>query len=102
MHRLYLQEAELDIDPAHLEDYKAAVTEQIETAVRTEPGVLALYAVFENENPTRVRVFEVYLDVEAYQSHLETAHFKKYKATVEKMVRSLKLIRTSPIALGKK
>ena len=97
---LYVQEAEIEIDPAQLESYTAAVTEHIETATRVEPGIIALYAVSENDNPTRVRVFEIYRDEHAYKSHLETAHFKTYKATVAKMVRSLKLIRTTPIALG--
>ena len=97
---LYVQEAEIEIDPAQLESYKAAVAEHIETVTRVEPGIIALYAVSENDNPTRVRVFEIYRDQDAYRSHLETAHFKTYKATVEKMVRSLKLIRTTPIAFG--
>ena len=102
MQRLYVQEAEIEIDPAQLEDYKATVTEQIETATRVEPGVLVLYAVSEKDNPARVRVFEIYRDADAYRSHLETAHFKKYKTTTEKMVRSLKLIQTTPILLGTK
>ncbi|UPK31674.1 antibiotic biosynthesis monooxygenase [Bradyrhizobium sp. 186] len=97
---LYVQEAEIEIDPAQLESYKAAVSEHIETATRAEPGVIALYAVSENDNPARVRVFEIYRNQDAYRSHLETVHFKKYKATVEKMVQSLKLIRTTPIAFG--
>jgi quinol monooxygenase YgiN len=100
--RLYVQEAEIEIDPAQLEDYKAAVTEQIETATRVEPGVLVLYAVSEKDNPARVRVFEIYRDADAYRTHLETAHFKKYKTTTEKMVRSLKLIQATPILLGAK
>ena len=100
MQRLYVQEAEIEIDPAQLEDYKAAVTEQIETATRVEPGVLVLYAVSEKDNPARVRVFEIYRDADAYRLHLETAHFKKYKTTTEKMVRSLNLIQTTPILLG--
>jgi len=102
MQRLYLQEAEIEIDPAQLEDYKAAASEQIEAATRVEPGVLALYAVSEKDNPARVRVFEIYRDVDAYRAHLETAHFKKYKATTEKMVKSLKLVQTTPIMLGAK
>jgi quinol monooxygenase YgiN len=96
----YVQVAEIEIDPAQLESYKAAVKEQIETAVRVEPGVLVLYAVTEKDNPAHVRVFEIYRDVDAYRSHLETAHFKKYKATTEKMVKSLKLVQTIPIMLG--
>jgi len=92
----------MEIDPSQLEDYKAAVTEQIEAATRVEPGVLALYAVSEKDNPARVRVFEIYRDADAYRAHLETVHFKKYKATTEKMVKSLKLVQTTPIVLGAK
>jgi quinol monooxygenase YgiN len=98
----YVQLAEIEIDPAQVEDYKAAVREQIEIAVRDEPGVLMLYAVSEKDNPTRVKVFEIYRDTEAYRSHLESAHFKKYKATTEKMVKSLTLVQTTPIMLGAK
>ena len=98
----YLQLAEIEIDPAQAESYKAAVREQIDTAIRVEPGVLVLYAVYEKDNPSLVRVFEIYADAEAYKAHLETPHFKKYKATTQEMVRSLKLIQTVPIALGAK
>jgi quinol monooxygenase YgiN len=96
----YVQVAEIEIDPAQLENYKAAVREQIETAIRVEPGVLVLYAVSEKDDPARIRVFEVYRDVDAYKAHLEATHFKKYKATTEKMVKSLKLVQTTPIVLG--
>ena len=53
----YVRLAELDIDPAQLEAFKAAVTEGVQAAVRVEPGVLVLYAVYEKDNPNRVRVF---------------------------------------------
>ena len=102
MRNLYVQIAELEIDPAQFEDYKAAVEEQIATAVSEEAGVLVLYAVAERENPSHVRVFEIYRDTDAYRSHLESAHFKKYKAATEKMVESLKLIPVSPLMLGAK
>src|SRR5882672_920704 len=102
MQRQYVQVAEIEIDPAQLHAYKAAVTEQIETATRVEPGVLVLYAVSEKDNPAHLRVFEIYRDVEAYRSRLETAHFKKYKTTTAKMVKSLKLVQTTPIMLGTK
>jgi quinol monooxygenase YgiN len=98
----YVQIAELEIDPAQLEGYKAAVAEHAQTAIREEPGVLVLYAVAEKDNPTRIRVFEVYASTQAYRAHLEAPHFKKYKAVTEKMVRSLKLIQTTPIALAGK
>jgi quinol monooxygenase YgiN len=93
----YVQVAQIEVDLPQLESYKAAVREQISAAIREEPGVLVLYAVSEKDNPAHVIVFEIYRDVEAYRSHLETTHFKKYKAVTEKMVNSLTLIRTTPI-----
>jgi quinol monooxygenase YgiN len=98
----YVQVAEIEVDPSHLDAYRAAVKEQIEAAIRLEPGVLVLYAVADKDRPTRVTVFEVYRDIDAYRSHLEAAHFKKYKTATEKMVISLKLVQTTPIMLGGK
>jgi quinol monooxygenase YgiN len=98
----HVQIAEIEIDPAQLEDYKAAVKEQIEAAIRLEPGVLVLYSVSLMDDPTHVRVFEIYRDDDTYRAHLEADHFKKYKVKTEKMVKSLKLVRTMPIILGAK
>jgi quinol monooxygenase YgiN len=83
----YVQIAELKIDPTQLDNYTAAVKEQIETSIRAEPGVLVLYAVSEKDNPAHITVFEIYRDVDAYKSHLESAHFRKYEVTTEKMVK---------------
>jgi quinol monooxygenase YgiN len=99
---LYVRVAEIEIDPAQLDAYTAAVKEQIEAAVRSEPGVVALYSVADKENPAHVFVFEMYTDVDAYKAHLETDHFKKYKVTTSHMVKSLKLRETVPILLGAK
>jgi len=96
----YVQMAEIEIHSSHLDAYRAAVQEQIDAAIRKEPGVLVLYAVSEKDNPTNVRVFEIYRDRNAYEAHLGSEHFKKYKATTEKMVKSLKLIQAMPITLG--
>ena len=94
--------AELEIDPARLESFQSAAKEQIEAAVRVEPGVLVLYAVSEKDNPGRVIVFEIYANEDTYKAHLEAPHFKKFRAATEKMVKSRKLIDTVPIMLGAK
>ena len=94
--------AELEIDPTQLESYKAALKKEIETSLRVEPGVLTLFAVSVKDEPAHIRIFETYADTAAYRSHLETPHFKKYKAGTQGMVKSLKLIETEPIMLGTK
>jgi quinol monooxygenase YgiN len=98
----HIQIAEIDVDPAQLESYKAAVQEQIKAAIVVEPGVLVLYSVSNKDNPAHVTVFEIYRDREAYLAHLQAPHFLKYKATVEKIVKSLKLVPVEPIMLGAK
>jgi quinol monooxygenase YgiN len=94
--------AELEIDPGQLDAYKASVKEEMAASVRVEPGVLAIYAVAEKDNPTRLRFFEIYADEAAYKSHRETDHFKKYAETTKDMIKSRKLIETVPIQLSAK
>ena len=101
-HDPYVRVAEIEVDPVQLEVYKAAAKEIVEDSVRLEPGVLALYSVSDKNDPTHVTVFEIYADNDAYKTHLETAHFKKYKIATQDMVRSLKLRDTLPIALSAK
>lgn len=99
---LVVRIAKLQIDPVQIERYKAAVKEHIETAVRVEPGVLTLYAVYEKNNPSHVTVFEIYANAAAYQAHLQAPHFIKYKTVTKDMVKSLELVETVPIALETK
>ena len=94
--------AELEIDPAQLEPYKAALREEIQTSIQAEPGVLRLYAVSVKEHPAQIRLFEMYASAAAYEAHIQSAHFKKYKAETEGMVKSLTLVETEPILLGSK
>ncbi len=92
----------LEIDSTQLEQYKAALKEEIEASVLLEPGVLTLYAVSEKENPTHITILEIYANEAAYKTHLETPHFIKYKALTNKMVKSLKLVETMPLIPGMK
>jgi quinol monooxygenase YgiN len=94
--------AELEIDPDQVIPYKHALSDEIATSVHDEPGVLMLYAVSVKDHPSQVRIFETYRDQAAYESHLQSPHFKKYKETTQGMVKSLKLIETEPIMLAGK
>lgn len=89
--------AKLEIDSAQLESYKAFAKEEIETSMKVERGVLALYAVFEKEHPSKLTILEIYADTAAYQAHIKTPHFLKYKNGTAKMVKSLELIQVEPL-----
>lgn len=84
--------SEIEILPEHLEEYKAILKEESSASVAVEPGVIAIYPMFGKENPAQLRIVEIYADKKAYEAHLQTPHFKKYKETTLKMVKSLKLV----------
>jgi quinol monooxygenase YgiN len=94
--------AEIEVDPARLAEYKAVLMEEIEKSIRLEPGVLALQAVSLSENPAQIRILEVYAGREAYESHLKTPHFLRYKEATRGMVKSLRLLDADPVMLGAK
>ncbi|WP_421894949.1 putative quinol monooxygenase [Marinoscillum sp.] len=89
--------ARLVIDSTQLDEYKALLKEGIEASVRLEPGVLTLYAVSEKEKPNHFTILEIYASESAYQAHIQTEHFLKYKNGTLSMVQSLELIETNPL-----
>ena len=84
--------AELEIDPNAINEYLNILKEEAEASVRLEPGVICIYPMYQKENPTQIRLLEIYANKAAYESHLQTSHFKHYKETTLKMVKKLKLI----------
>jgi quinol monooxygenase YgiN len=94
--------ARIVVDSARLTEYRAALKQGIETAVRVEPGVLSLYAVYDKDRPTHITVMEVYANEAAYHAHLQTPHFIRYKETTKDMVKSLELVDAIPIGLETK
>ena len=84
--------SEIEIDPASLDQYKEILKEEAGASVKVEPGVVAIFPMYQRENPTQVRILEIYASREAYESHLQTPHFQRYKTTTLKMVKSLKLV----------
>jgi|OM-RGC.v1.027822095 quinol monooxygenase YgiN len=94
--------AEIEIDPAHLEAYLRLLAEEIEASVSLETGVLALNAVAIKGSPEKIRILEVYANRAAYEAHLQTPHFLKYKEGAAGMVTSLTLIEVEPVMMRSK
>ena len=92
MKDLMIRISEIEIDFQSLEEYKAILKEEAKASVLLEPGVISIFPMFQKDNPTQVRILEIYANREAYKSHLETPHFLKYKTTTLKMVKSLRLV----------
>src|SRR5690348_9532427 len=94
--------AEIEVDPARLDDYKTLLADVGAASVALEPGVLMLHSAALQDAPHHIRVFEVYASRAAYEGHIQTAHFLKYKAGTSDMVMALRLIEVDPILLAGK
>ena len=84
--------AEIEIVPAYLEEYKAILEVEAAVSLKLEPGVIAIFPMYQKDNTTQIRILEIYASKAAYEQHLKTPHFKKYKTTTLHMVKSLKLV----------
>lgn len=82
----------VEVDSAYLDEYMTYATEVGEISLRTEPGVLTMYALQEKENPCNITILETYASQEAYRSHIASAHFQKYKQGTLHMVKTLQLL----------
>jgi len=89
---LMVRIAEVEIFSEYVSDYKLILKEESSASVKLEPGVLAIFPMYQKNDSTQIKIIEIYQDNEAYQSHLKTPHFQKYKTSTIKMVKSLKLI----------
>lgn len=90
--------AKIKVDANQLDLYQVALKEQMNAAIQLEPGVLSYTVVADKKDASSITIFEVYASLEAYQLHIATPHFKKYKETVKNMVLSLELIDTELVA----
>ena len=89
--------AEIEVYPEHLEAYLNAATEIQQKSLAEEPGVLCLFPTQMKSDSTQFRILEIYASQEAYQHHIQTAHFQKYKQGTLHMVKALKLQDLTPL-----
>ena len=89
--------SKIEVYPQYLDEYMKYATEVGEISLRTEPGVLTMYAVGEKENPCKVTILETYASREAYEKHIASEHFQKYKQGTLHMVKSLVLSDQKPL-----
>ena len=89
--------SKIEVHPQYLDEYMKYATEVGEISLRTEPGVLTMYAVGDKENPCKITILETYASRAAYERHIASKHFQKYKQGTLHMVKSLVLSDQTPL-----
>ena len=89
--------AEIEVYPQYLQEYLAFANEVDRLSIEREPGVICLYPMQSVEDSCQIHILEIYASEEAYQQHLKTPHFLKYKQGTLHMVKDLKLPTMKPL-----
>lgn len=89
---LIVRIAEVEVDSSYIDSYKFILNEEAEASMRLEPEVICIYPMIQKENPTQIRILEIYASKHAYDKHLKSPHFLKYKTATQQMVKSLRLV----------
>ena len=89
--------AEIEVYPEYWKEYLTFANEVDRLSVEREPGVVCLFPMQSAEDSTQIRILEIYASEEAYQRHIKTEHFQKYKQGTMHMVKSLKLPTMQPL-----
>lgn len=89
--------AEIEVYPEYLKEYLTFAKEVDRLSVEREPGVVCLFPMQSAEDSTQIRILEIYASEEAYQHHIKTEHFQKYKQGTVHMVKSLRLPTMQPL-----
>lgn len=85
------------VDPERLPEYLAFAAECGRQSMEKEPGVLMMYSMQDKAHPERITILEIYADRNAYERHIQTPHFRKYKQGTLDMVRKLELLDQTPL-----
>ncbi len=87
----------ITVDPDRLAEYLVFATECGKRSMADEPGVLMMYSMQDKAHPEQITILEIYADRAAYERHIKTPHFQKYKQGTLAMVRKLELLDQIPL-----
>jgi quinol monooxygenase YgiN len=73
------------VKPEHVEAFRNATIENARNSVK-EPGIARFDVIQQQDDPTRFVLLEVYRTPDDPARHKKTAHYQKWRDTVENMM----------------
>ncbi|MBR7927091.1 antibiotic biosynthesis monooxygenase [Aerococcaceae bacterium zg-ZUI334] len=82
----FLKFAQVQVEAGSEEAFERSVLLNMQTSIKEEAGVLAMYAVKDRQQPNRYYFYEVYASAKAYEDHRLCPHFKRYLSETQDLV----------------
>jgi (4S)-4-hydroxy-5-phosphonooxypentane-2,3-dione isomerase len=82
---MHIVQIQIHVKPESVEEFRKATIENARASVQ-EPGIARFDFVQQQDDPTRFVLVEAYRTPEAPAAHRATAHYAKWRDTVESMM----------------
>ena len=94
--------AVLQAKPGTMSDMMGMAARNVAPLAATETGTYALYGSLDKQNPNVMRLLEIYEDEAAYEIHVGTDGFHKYREERKPILEKLVILPVDPIVLEQK
>lgn len=82
----FLKFAQIQVREGNQEVFERSVLLNMQSSMKEEAGVLAMYAVKDNQESNRYYLYEVYASAKDYEEHRLKSHFKRYILETQDLV----------------
>lgn len=86
----------IDIKPGFREHFVGAMLDDARGSVSAEPGCVRFDVIQDEKEPNRIYLYEVYRDRAAFDHHLTTPHFTRWRDTVQDWFASPPVVGSGP------
>lgn len=90
---MFVAVVDFEIDAAATAQFMPAMRRQAENSVALEAGCTQFDICVDPDDPTRVLLYEVYVDEAAFEVHLRSSHFVEFDRLTRPWVRSRTITR---------
>ncbi|HEM3635748.1 TPA: antibiotic biosynthesis monooxygenase [Streptococcus suis] len=84
--KYFLKFAQIQVEAGSEKAFERSVLLNMQTSIKEEVGVLAMYAVKDSQQSNRYYFYEVYASAKAYEDHRLTLHFQRYISETQDLV----------------
>lgn len=86
----------IDIQPDRIADFLKAMRADAVGSVTREPGCLRFDIIQDEQKPSRIYLYEVYANKDAFDAHLKTPHFLTWQDAVKNWFASPPVVGAGP------
>jgi len=80
---MYVVTVEFNVKNEHAAAFRKAVLQQAHNSLACDPACHRFDVCFDPKDDTRVFLYEIYTDEDAFQEHLQSNHFSNFNVLVK-------------------